>query len=68
MPRKGDEIVDVAYQRIKIDDPKHKSVLFVIGGEDKWLPRSLIEIDEDAKTVAMPVWKAEQEGVDGEVV
>lgn len=64
MPKKGSEIVDVAYARIKIDEPRYKSVLFEIGGKEVWLPRTLIEIDEDANTVAMPAWKAEQEGIE----
>ncbi len=68
MPKKGSEIVDVVYARVKIDELRYKSVLFEIGGKEVWLPRSLIEIDEDTKTVAMPAWKAEQEGIDGEVV
>ena len=68
MSRKGSEIVDVRYQLIKIDDDRHRSVLFEIGGKEIWLPRSLIEIDEKDKTVALPTWKAEQEGIDGEVV
>lgn len=63
----GSNIVDVRYDEIKVDDERHKSVLFSIGGKDVWLPRSLIEIDEAGKTVALPQWKAEQEGIDGEV-
>jgi hypothetical protein len=62
------EIVDVKYERIKLDNDRYKSVLFEIGGKEVWLPRSLIEIDEKDKTVALPAWKAEQEGIDGEVV
>ena len=67
MPRKGSEIVDVKYDRVKIDSGRHQSILFQIGGKDVWLPRSLIEVDESSKTVALPAWKAEQEGIDGEV-
>lgn len=68
MAYKGSEIVDVRYRLIKIDDARHKSILFEIGGKEVWLPRSLIEVDEKDKTVALPAWKAEQEGIDGEVV
>lgn len=69
MARGGNSgIVDVRYQLIKIDNERYRSVLFEIGGVDVWLPRSLIEIDVDAKTVALPQWKAEQEGIDGEAV
>ena len=68
MAHKGSEIVDVRYQLIKIDDDRRKSILFEIGGKEVWLPRSLIEVDEKDKTVALPTWKCEQEGLDGEVV
>ena len=68
MPRKGAEVVDVRYDRIKIDDDRHKSVLFQFDEKEVWLPRSLIEVNVDDKTVTMPVWKAEQEGIEGHVV
>ena len=68
MPRKGSEVVDVRYDRVKIDSERHKAILFQIGGKEVWLPRSLIEVDEKDKTVALPAWKCEQEGLDGEVV
>ncbi len=67
MASKRSEIVDVKYDCVKIDSDRHKSILFQIGGKDVWLPRSLIEVDESDKTVTMPAWKAEQEGIDGEV-
>ena len=56
-------LCDVEYDRIKIDDKKYKSILFTIGGKDVWLPRSLIEVDEDAETVTLPEWKALDEGL-----
>lgn len=64
MSHKNSEVVDARYERIKIDDSRHKSVLFEIGNKDVWLPRALIEIDADSKTVALPTWKAEQEGIE----
>ena len=63
----GSNIVDVKYDEIKIDDDRHKSVLFSIGGKDVWLPRSLIEVDEAGMTVVMPQWKCELEGLENEV-
>lgn len=57
------DIVDVDYSVIKIDDPKYKGILFKIDGKDVWLPRSLIEVDEDDKTVAMPKWLAQEKGL-----
>lgn len=68
MARKGSEIVDVRYSQIKVDSERYKSILFEIGGKEVWLPRSLIEVDADAGTVALPAWKAEEEGIDGEVI
>lgn len=58
MARRGSEIVDVDYERIKIIGDHRKAILFVINGEDKWLPRSLIEVDTDARVVTMPIWLA----------
>ena len=68
MARKGTELVDVKYTRIKIDSPRQQAVLFVVGGKDVWLPRSQIEVDPDARIVTMPVWLAEEKEIDGEVV
>lgn len=58
------DIVDLAYDRIKIDDERYKAVLFQFGKKEVWLPRSMIEVDADAKTVALPIWKAELEGIE----
>lgn len=69
MARAGNsDIVDLEYDRIKIDDARHKAVLFQFGKKEVWLPRALIEIDTDAKTVTLPVWKAELEGIEGSAV
>lgn len=57
------DIVDIEYDRIKIDDAQHKSILIQFGDKDVWLPCSLIEVDVDGETVAMPEWKAMQEGL-----
>jgi hypothetical protein len=51
-------LADISYDNILIDDPKHKAILFEIGGEKFWLPRSLIEVDEDSCCVTMPEWLA----------
>lgn len=59
----GKEIVDVKYDRVKIDDEAYKSVLFQFGAKEVWLPRSLIEIDRGDMVVTMPTWKAEQEDI-----
>ena len=67
MARKGEEVVDVKYDRVKIDDPGRKAVLFVIGGKDVWLPRSQVEVDVDAKIVTMPAWLVEEKEIEGEV-
>lgn len=56
-------LVDVDFSIIKIDDPKYKGVLFRIDGKEVWLPRSLIEIDQADKTVAMPEWLAMEKGL-----
>lgn len=62
------DIVDVAYEAIKIDSPEHRAILFVIGGKEVWLPRLLIEVDLDARTVAVPRWKVEAVGIEESVV
>lgn len=62
------DIVDLAYDRIKIDDDRYKSVLFQFGKKEVWLPRKLIEIDTDAKVVTVPIWKAELDQIEGHAV
>lgn len=53
-------LADVDFDLIKIDDPARRAILFSIDGADVWLPRSLIEVDEDDKVVTMPQWLAEE--------
>lgn len=68
MARKGSEVADVRYVRIKVDDDRYKSILFKIGDKDVWLPRSQIEVDKDSRVVTAPVWLIEEKGIEGEVV
>lgn len=48
--------VTVNYESIKIDKPQYKAILFIINGEEIWLPRSKIVINSN--TVTMPEWLA----------
>lgn len=57
------ELTDVDYERIKVDDPTLKAVLFVINRKEVWLPRSQIEVDTDDKTITMPEWLALDKGL-----
>jgi hypothetical protein len=59
------EVVDLAYDAVKVDSEHHKAVCFQFGDKEVWLPHSLIELDTDAKVVTVPVWKAEMEGIEG---
>lgn len=52
------ELVDITCT-IKIE--REKAVLLHDGSKDEWVPRSLIEINDDG-TVTMPVWKAKEKG------
>lgn len=62
------EVVDLAYDSIEQDSEHHKAVLFKFGDKEVWLPRSLIEVDTDAREVTVPIWKAEMEGIEGYAV
>jgi hypothetical protein len=66
--RKDAELVTIEYDEIRVDDDRHKSILFLIGDREVWLPRSLVEVNEDDKTVRVPQWKVELEGLEGDVV
>lgn len=50
------EIVDVDYEVIKHETDK--AWLFVINTKDVWIPKSVGELDTDAKSVAVPTWFA----------
>jgi len=55
-------LADIEYDSIVHET--EKAVQFSIGGKKVWLPKSVIEIDEDNKTVVMP----EQLAIDKELV
>jgi hypothetical protein len=45
-------LTDITY-----DDIAHeteKAWLFIIDGEEQWIPKSIAELDEDSKTVTIP--------------
>lgn len=64
MTRRGNsDLVDVEYDRIKIDDERYKAILFQFGRKEVWLPRRFIEVDPDAETVACPEWLAQEKGI-----
>ena len=55
----GDGLVEIAYDRIKAKTDKAK--LFVIDGEEYWIPISQIEdVDEENHLVYLTQWIAEQ--------
>lgn len=56
------ELVDIPFDEIIHQTPK--AVLFDVGDEDVWLPKSEIrEIDEAEKNVVIPVWLATEKGL-----
>lgn len=55
------ELADIDYEDIKHETKK--AWLFVINGEDKWIPKSIAEVDEDAKQVTVPMKFAVEEGL-----
>ena len=57
-----DDDVLIEYDLKKVDTPSLKAVLYVIDGDEYWLPRSVIDDFEDG-TVAVARWFAEKEGL-----
>jgi hypothetical protein len=45
----GSQLVDVDYEEIIHET--EKATLFAIDGKDTWIPKSICEIDRDAKKV-----------------
>jgi hypothetical protein len=39
------------------------AILFSIDGDEVWIPRSLLELDESTHTVTVPEWFALKEGL-----
>lgn len=44
--------------------PTTKAFLITFGDEKIWLPQSLTEIDESDNTLEIPLWLAEEKGVE----
>lgn len=56
------EIID--YNHVLVDRDDLKAILFQIGDQEVWIPRSLIEDQwEEDKQVEIPLWFAMQEGL-----
>lgn len=58
-----DRVVDLDYDEIVYDDERKLAILFKIEGKEQWVPRSLLEVDKDAKTVTVPEWWAVRNGL-----
>ena len=57
MPRPSKEITEIAGE---IRAERDLSYLFYDGAREVWLPKSLVEWDEETKTMQMPEWLAMQ--------
>ncbi len=57
MPRK--ELIDISAE-IKIETPK--AWMLCDGVTSKWVPRSLVDTDEDRRVFTMPEWLAREKG------
>ena len=55
------QLVDLDYEKIK--HRTEKAILFIIDGEDRWIPKSIAEVDEDGKVVTVPYDFAYEEGL-----
>jgi hypothetical protein len=55
------QLADVDYEEYVTDTGK--ASLFVIDGEEVWLPSATIEVDIDSKTITMPRWLAYKKGL-----
>lgn len=58
-PMKSD-LVDIACE---IKRETEKAYLIFDGDKEVWLPKSQVEWDQDAKTMAMPEWLATEKGL-----
>jgi hypothetical protein len=56
------KLTDVEYDEIVHET--EKAFLFNIGGKEVWLPKSVIEVDKDSKTITLP----ERMATDKEIV
>ncbi len=62
------EKVEVCLE-IKIDDPRHKAILFTDGTNKFWLPRAVVKLEPDCAgegddvNVIMPEWLAHDRGL-----
>ena len=60
----NNDLVDIPYDEVRHDTDF--AVLFIMDGEEQWIPKSLIEniSDEDGPgEVTIPEWFARQEGL-----
>lgn len=55
------ELADIDYDGIK--HRTEKAILFIINGEEVWIPKWAAEIDEDEKTVMIPHDMALEKGL-----
>lgn len=57
----NDELIEIEYDILPHETDK--AWLFVINGEEVWLPFSKCEIDTKAETVSVPEWLAMEKGL-----
>ncbi len=55
------QIVDLEYDTFIHETDK--AGLFVVGGKEVWIPKSMYEVDLDTKTVSVPYYFAHKEGL-----
>jgi len=53
------KLVDVSYESIEMET--EKAILFMVGGDEVWIPRSILELDEKKKVITIPEWFAKKE-------
>lgn len=53
-------LIDIA---VDLKRETEKAYLVSDGAQEVWLPKSQVEYDEDAKTMAMPEWLAKDKGL-----
>ena len=56
------QLVEIDYEQHKEEADTDKAYLFVINGEDEWVPKSLCEIDSDSRQITVPRWFAKNNG------
>jgi hypothetical protein len=52
------QLVEIDYEQHKTEADTDNAYLFVINGNDEWVPKSICEIDTGSRQITVPEWFA----------